>query len=288
VPKKKTAVKKPAATKKKAAKPKSAARSLDQTMSRIVQASADGLHNAQELTYEAMEAYQEGDLARVYDLLDRALDLDPECVDALVLSADVDCDDVDEMIQKLQAAVAAGERELGQKFFAEFRGDFWGLLETRPYMRARAMLAEALVEDGRLDEAIGHYAAMLELNPNDNQGLRYYLLGLTLETSRLADAQRVLKQYGNEVSAVFTWGRVLERFLSDDLAGAERALKAARKANPHVELYLSGRKRPPRTSPAFYSPGEESEAVMCVEVLGGAWKEHKAAAAWLKGQGAGK
>jgi tetratricopeptide (TPR) repeat protein len=288
VPKKKTAVKKPAATKKKAAKPKSAARSLDQTMSRIVQASADGLHNAQELTYEAMEAYQEGDLARVYDLLDRALDLDPECVDALVLSADVDCDDVDEMIQKLQAAVAAGERELGPKFFAEFRGDFWGLLETRPYMRARAMLAEALVEDGRLDEAIGHYAAMLELNPNDNQGLRYYLLGLTLETSRLADAQRVLKQYGNEVSAVFTWGRVLERFLSDDLAGAERALKAARKANPHVELYLSGRKRPPRTSPAFYSPGEESEAVMCVEVLGGAWKEHKAAAAWLKGQGAGK
>lgn len=44
----------------------------------------------------------------------------------------------------------------------------------------RSGLAAALWRLGRHQEAIGHYQAMLKLNPNDNQGIRYVLAGYLL------------------------------------------------------------------------------------------------------------
>jgi len=48
-----------------------------------------------------------------------------------------------------------GRRALGGKIFEE-SGHFWGMLETRPYMRARAGLMRCLWEEGKHDKAIGH------------------------------------------------------------------------------------------------------------------------------------
>ena len=59
--------------------------------------------------------------------------------------------------------------------FKQYAGHFWGFLETRPYMRARAGLAGTLLKLGDIDGAVGHYRDMLKLNPNDNQGIRYVL-----------------------------------------------------------------------------------------------------------------
>jgi hypothetical protein len=48
--------------------------------------------------------------------------------------------------------VAAAEQNLGgSRYFAECRGCFWGLLETRPYMRARAALADAWKQRAEAD-----------------------------------------------------------------------------------------------------------------------------------------
>ena len=74
-----------------------------------------------------------------------------------------------------QAGVAAGEWALGRQAFERDAGHFWVILETRPYMRARAGLAECLWQEGERTAAIDHYREMLRLNPNDNQGLRHGL-----------------------------------------------------------------------------------------------------------------
>jgi tetratricopeptide (TPR) repeat protein len=149
-------------------------------------------------------------------------------------------------------------------------------------MRARAALAGLLADAGRTDEAVAHYEALLELNPNDNQGLRYELLDLYLETGRLAPAAALFKQFDGEGSAMFTWGRVLERFLNGAADAARAALAEARKANAYVEPFLTGRKRLPREMPDYYSPGKESEAVVCMDLIGRAWQQHPEAIAWLK------
>jgi tetratricopeptide (TPR) repeat protein len=239
--------------------------------------------DAQELAYDAMEAADNGDLQRALQLAKQAVDLDPACVDAQMLLSQGGSEA--ERIENVAATVALGEQALGPKFFKQNRGYFWGLLETRPYMRARAALAGLLADAGRTDEAVAHYEALLDLNPNDNQGLRYELLGLYLETGRLAPTAALFKQFDGEGSAMFTWGRVLERFLSGPADAARAALTEAREANAYVEPFLTGRKRLPREMPDCYSPGQESEAVVCMDILGRAWQQHPEAIGWLKGEG---
>ncbi len=237
---------------------------------------------AQDLAYEAMEAMDNGDAERAIELATQAAKIDPTCVDAVSLLAQAASENRDELIANMTRVVEDGARALGPKFFAENRGHFWGILETRPYMRARSLLAKSLAEAGRHDEAIRHHEEMLDLCPNDNLGLRYPLIGLYLRAGRLKDVARLFKQYDDEGSAMFAWARVLERLLAGDEPGATAALRDARDANPHVESFLAGRKRRPRSDFGYYSPGEESEAIVCLDCIGEAWTQHANAREWLR------
>lgn len=202
-------------------------------------------------------------------------------VDALVVLTDLDARTTRAMIAGLQQAVAAGERSLGSKFIEENRGHFWGLIETRPYMRAMEQLAGQLFAEGLNLDAIHIYERMLELNPNDNQGIRDQLLGAYLCADDLQGAGKLLKRFKGDAGATFAWGSVLERFLAGDPTGADVALKTSRQANPFVELYMTGRKPIPRELPEMYSLGSEEEATMCMDSVGRAWALHKDAVFWL-------
>jgi tetratricopeptide (TPR) repeat protein len=244
-------------------------------------AEADAKDEAQQIAFDAMDAPTEAQARR---LAKRALKLDPDCVDALIVIVDLDAHTERERLEGLQRAVAAGERSLGDKFIRENTGHFWMLIETRPYMRALEVLAQAYRVHGMRADAIGNYEKMLRLNPNDNQGVREPLLGLYLEYGDLKSAARLLKQYEEDGSAGLAWGRVLERFLAGDPEGAAAALKGARRANPHVELFLTELKPLPKELPELFSVGSEGEAVMCLNYMGGAWAEHGEAVRWLFAQ----
>ncbi|MCS5933295.1 hypothetical protein LNO92_00425 [Klebsiella variicola subsp. variicola] len=60
------------------------------------------------------------------------------------------------------------------KIFRNLRAISGGFVETRPYMRAKAALADALWESGNFYPAMSHCHEMLKLNPNDNQGFVIY------------------------------------------------------------------------------------------------------------------
>lgn len=231
---------------------------------------------AQDLYYEAMET---GDL----DLIEDALDLDPENVDCLLVLLDgVDSDDPEGLTVARQI-VEIAKKKLGKKTFEEDKGHFWGLLETRPYMRARSVLALRLMAMGRWDEAIKEHEGMLELCPNDNLGIRYPLLALYLQESRLKDAAKLLETYKEErpYSSQMLWGYVLERFLADDLTGAAASLKPARKLNGFFEAYLKGHRKLPKESPGYYSPGSREEAQIGTAIFKPAWDAHPEAIEWL-------
>ena len=200
-------------------------------------APSDPVAQAQELAYDAMEAAERGDVERAVELAQQACDLHPHCVDALLLLSQAGSENRRELIENLRRTVEVAAEGLGDDF-EEMPGRFWGFHETRPYMRARAMLAQMLAEAGKHDEAIEHYEEMLNLNPGDNQGLRYELMGLYLLKGNLDGVRWLFEQYEDEGSAVFAWGRVLERYLDDDEPGALAALERARKGNEHVEAYL--------------------------------------------------
>lgn len=239
---------------------------------------------AQDLVYQAMEARAP---ARRLRLATQALDLDPDNVDALLMLTDaVPLGDATR-IKVLRDIVAVGTKRLGPRAFKKLAPHFWGHLETRPYMRARESLAEDLRTAGRLEEAIEEYTGMLALNENDNQGMRYHLLPCLLALRRLDEAQALMKRYIDDCdwSVVFAWGRVLAFLLAGDPAAAAKALVVARKQNPHIEVFLRGRRKVPKRLPDSYSHGSEEEALCFAEPLVMAWKRYPDCQKWLATQG---
>lgn len=238
---------------------------------------------AQELAYEAMEA---DDPIEALRLVDEAQKLDPDCTDAQRLMVALLPMELDNRIQLMREVIVKAERNLGETFFEENMGHFWGVLQTRPYMRARQDLAELLTVADRQEEAILAYERMLELNPNDNQGVRYQLLGLYLATRRGQAAGDLISRYPGEedYTAAFAWGRVLEYWLAGKLADAQSALSRARGVNPFVERYLTGTRRIPERVESVYRPGDDSEAQVAAVELSPACRALPDFTVWLRRQ----
>jgi hypothetical protein len=157
---------------------------------------------AQARFYEALDA-----LGRLRLKLAReALAIHADCADAWVLLAE-EMPDLARRTELYSRAMAAAERTLGSKPFEERVGQFWGMLETRPYMRARFGYAECLWSAGRHDEALGHLKELLRLNPGDNQGVREVLLPRLFESGRDDEAAQLLEAYKEDCSATLEHAR---------------------------------------------------------------------------------
>lgn len=172
---------------------------------------------------------------------------------------------------------------LGPRHLEEEVGRFWGITETRPYMRARDGLAQCLIALGQWPNAIAHYQEMLRLNPGDNQGVRYSLLTLLIAAGELAHAADLLDQYPGDISAVWAYGRALLTFAQHGDSDASRtALRAARASNPHVLGFLNGTKRTPAYRPPYFGIGDEPEAIWYAQDHRYGWVDTPGALDWLK------
>lgn len=129
-------------------------------------------------------------------------------------------------------------------------------------MRARAGLAQCLWTMGEREAAVEHYRGMLRLNPNDNQGTRDVLMSGLLEMGRDEEAQRLLAQYDDDASAVWSYsGAPLAFRRLGDGADSRKRLRGAIDFNAHVPAYLLRRKRLPRRAPDLIGFGDEDEAI---------------------------
>src|SRR5262245_32913679 len=155
-------------------------------------------------------AFEKPDEQRRVQLGKDALAICPDGADADVLLAE-NATSRKEALRLYEQGVAAGERALGAGAFGRGVGHFWGLLETRPYLRSRLGLAHSLWAAGRRDEAVRHLQDMLRLNPTDNQGVRYTLAGFLLFLDRDDDLARLLQEY-DEASAAWSYTKALLAF----------------------------------------------------------------------------
>lgn len=213
----------------------------------------------------------------------KALQISPLCADAYVLLAEETARSLEEALSLYRQGVEAGETALGKEVFHNDVGHFWGILETRPYMRARAGLAQALWKRGEWDEAIAHYQDMLRLNPNDNQGIRYLLIDCLLTAGHDEEARKLLDRYEGDIAASWAWSRALLQFRKNgDQPDSRRALAEAFNTNKHIPAYLLGQKKMPRRLPDYVGIGDENEAVSYVHGGAAAWKAAAGALEWLR------
>jgi tetratricopeptide (TPR) repeat protein len=238
---------------------------------------------AQDLVYEAFDAVGR----RRVILARQAIALSPDCADAYVVLAEAAAGPV-RALPFYEQGVAAGERALGAARFDEDTGHFWGMLDTRPYMRARLGLAQTLGRLGRLDEALAHLRELLRLNPNDNQGVRYLLLSELVGAQRDDEALTLLQEYKDDIAAdwVYTWALV--NFRTGRRAEAKGVVARALDTNVHVPAALALAVEPdelPAVGDAIAFGGVD-EAVVYAENFGEVWHGTPGAIEWLQREAA--
>jgi tetratricopeptide (TPR) repeat protein len=240
----------------------------------------DATAKAQDVMYEAWE--RTTSRSRIA-LARKALGISPLCADAYVLLAE-EARSIEEARDYYAGGVEAGELALGPSGFKQYAGHFWGFLETRPYMRARAGLAGTLLKLGDVDGALAHYRDMLKLNPNDNQGIRYVLARCLLTQDNHSALKELLAEH-EDASAFWLYTRALVAFRESG-DGSERAAALVRdawSANEHVPaiLAVAGAKPTVISDNGYVTMGGPDEVTYYVTECGAAWHGTPGAVAFL-------
>ena len=175
----------------------------------------------------------------------KALELDPNNLDALSLSINISSSDIIDRLKRYGDAVKRGNEVMKNGgHFENDRGHFWGVLETRPYMRLRDSYADILVACGMYGKAISEYEEMLDLCENDNLGCRQNLMCLYAMMEKEDEAIALKKRYDGEDTRMLFPLSVLY-FRKGNLDKAEEYLKRLCKANKDtkkfIKTYLDGR-----------------------------------------------
>lgn len=224
---------------------------------------------AQLLLSKAMESTSS---KRRIQLAETALEIYPDSSDAYLVLAE-ESENEHEARGFLKAGIAAGQRELGELFFAENKGHFWGLHETRPYIRICKSYAESCWFGGNAEEAAQTLEHILELNPDDNTGARYLLAAVYLYSNQLNEAERVIKKFGkDDAAAAFAYDRIVLEYKKNGITSQLKMLyRVARNVNKHVPDYLLGVKRLPHNLPDFVGMGDSNEAIEYVIMHSRLW-----------------
>ncbi len=235
------------------------------------------LEEAQDLCYRAYDSAGR----RRLQLARQALATCPVCADAQVILAERSLDPQDAM-KHYTLGVEAGERSLGRETLEKEAGHFWGIVPTRPYMRARFGLAQCLESFEKFQEAASHYQDMLRLDPQDHLGARYRLLPLLVRCARDAEAAALLEQFDEDDTACWNYGRAIVAYRSRPGAKESAALlDRALKDNPHVAQHLLGREVPLQNATNL-SLRREDEAALVAPLLRPAWQASPGALDWLE------
>lgn len=182
------------------------------------------------------EAKEQGDdvLARKKAL--KALDVYPYCVDARNLLGNIAMDRLQfrEAEKLYRAAVHDAVEEQGG--MVKVKGtSHWLDMDTRPYMRARHGLGLSLMHLHRYDEALKEFEIMLDLNPGDNQGIRFLLADVHHLLGNLETAEKHYREYG-ESDGKYSYALLLH--FQDKKSRAADMLKASVSATPMIAKLL--------------------------------------------------
>lgn len=128
----------------------------------------------------------------------QALKLDPFNYDAEAMVIEFKSTDVTKLVRDYEKAVKNATKHMDEEgyFEEENIGDFWAILETRPYMRLRRAYLDALVNCRMMRRAEEECKELLRLCENDNMGVRFVLMHIYAYFEDEAGALELSEKYG--------------------------------------------------------------------------------------------
>lgn len=158
----------------------------------------DFVYSAKEKSYRELSKINRAKSNAEKDrIIQKALEIDPTNVDAEGMRIDR----LKKVGDKLKALKELEEAERGRlkDFFKNDTGHFWGIFETRPYIRVLNHLVQIYSDESMHTVAVKWLREILRLNKSDNTGARYSLMTSYMRLGQEKEMRALKKKY-NEFS----------------------------------------------------------------------------------------
>ena len=219
-----------------------------------------------ELLEEALNATSKN---KALKLAKQALEIYPDNIDAENLIVEFEENPI-KKLKKYDSIIEKATKLLEEQnmFDKENIGDFWLILETRPYMRARHNKIVTLLELGRYSEAIRECEELLKLCNSDNTGIRYILIGLYCILEKFEDCEKLFKKF-NDNSAFMLFPMAIMYFKKGDYKKTKQYLRKTEEQNEFVIDFLLNENGAflKEQMVDYYSYGSEEEAFLVIHDL---------------------
>ena len=154
------------------------------------------------------------------------------------------------------------------------------IFETRPYMTCLFSLSECEYISGNINESIRLIEYLLELNPNDNQGVRYILTSHLLEAKEYTKYEQHSNANKDDGGIFFKFNNTLYEFIKS--GNSLRSINLLKQAIEHNQYVIGKLDKSSRMKSNSYSMGSKEEANYYCEYNAKNWKTIKGAIDWAK------
>lgn len=198
----------------------------------------------------------------------KALELDNENIDAMSLVAET----IDNSIKRLEKYDEVLEKAKNilirdNIYVEENIGDFYFILETRPYMRLlykKILLLQVL---GRYTDLIDIAEEALKLCENDNLGVRYTLIVAYTALEKFSSCEKLYKKYKGD-TAFMLFPMAIMYYRKGDYKKSKKFIKELYEANPYIiDAFMDedGLEMDEDEEIEYYSIGSPEEARLALE-----------------------
>ena len=221
------------------------------------------LDDAYELLVQAENAKTKNQAIK---LAKEAYDMCPDCFDAVLFQAELEENSIKRDKLLNEGLEFEKDRLEEEGYFEKDNiGHFYGIFETRPYIRGLYRKADYLIADGKAKQARDVCLEILRLNNNDNTGARYLLMAIY---AYLEDEKEMLKLYKKypEESLVMLFPQFIVSYKLGKDKEAKELLERINKVNTHFIKFFKGTMKRNEDIPyRHYSHGDSSEVIMYFE-----------------------
>ena len=199
-------------------------------------------------------------------LAKQAYELCQDCLDAILFQVTLE-DNALKREKLLDEGLALEkERLTSEKFFVKDNiGSFYGIFETRPYIRGLCVKATNFAIEGKISQARDVCKEILRLDKNDNLGVRYLLMAIYAFLEEEKEMFKLYNKYPEDCLEMLFPQLALYYKLGDN-KNAKEVLTRINKANPHFVKFFKGTIKENANVPdGYFSKGDVSEVLMFVE-----------------------
>ena len=217
------------------------------------------LDRAMDKFEEAINASNE---KKAIKLAKEAIKIDPDYIDPQLFLIPLE-NEGEDILFKFDEIINKEEERLKKEGYFDNIGEFYGIWETRPFMRALQQKSFVLIEYGKFGCARKNLEYMLKLNNNDNLGARYLLASIYAYFEDEKALKKLTNKY-KENSLNFLVSKLCLYYKLNDYEKVDKLLKKIDNVNPHfIRLIKNGKLTDllEDNDLDYYTPGDETEVV---------------------------